>query len=298
MTPRALIVDDDAAFIDAAVRVLQAEGFHVVGAAGSGAQAVELAERLEPDIVLVDIHLDDENGFDVVRQLASARARPANMLLLSTHSSADFAELIAESPVLGFLSKSKLSGHAVRGFLEDRTHGSGCRHEALVYSASDELVEGAVPFLRKGLEAGEVTLVVLREAGNKLLREALGADGSHVEYLDALDWYQSPTHAFEGYQRYMDEQFARGAERVRVVAEVIWSAAPPIEWKRYESRISAGLASVPASLICAYDSRELPNDLIETAERTHPLLRGRDGARPNARHTEAGHYLRELAVAQ
>src|SRR6185312_14743775 len=118
--------------------------------------------------------------------------------------------------------KTELSADAIRDFLTDSSHGGGCRHEALVYSAKDELVAGAVPFMRQGLTRGDDLLVVLRDEGRTVLQRALGADAARIDFADAAAWYRSPEHAFERYSRYVGERLARGAHRIRVVAEVIW----------------------------------------------------------------------------
>ena len=205
---------------------------------------------------------------------------------------------MAVTPVLGFVSKNELSAGAVRDFLADRSHGRGCRHEALVYSSPDELAVAAVPFIREGLSRGEHQLVVLREAGRTILQRALGADAARIEFADAVTWYQSPEHAFQQYTRYLDEHLARGAPRVRVVAEVIWpqssATADVAGWKRYEAGISAALAAVPVSFICTYDTQELPAGIITDARRTHPVLRNADGARPSGHYVQPATFVRGL----
>jgi hypothetical protein len=205
---------------------------------------------------------------------------------------------VAVTPVLGFISKNELSADAIRDFLADRTHGRCCRHEALIYSATDELAAGTLPFLRQGLTPGDHLLVVLREEGRALLQRALGGDAARIEFADAVAWYQSPEHAFRQYRRYVEHQLERGAPRVRVVAEVIWpqssATAEVAGWKRYEAGISVAMASVPVSFICAYNTRELPAGIIRDAERTHPVLRTADGARPSAHYSQPGAFIRDL----
>jgi len=208
------------------------------------------------------------------------------------------AELVAVTPVLGFIAKSEFSAELIRDFLADRSHGHGCRHEALLYSSTDEFAAATLPFVEEGLTAGDDLLVVLREAGRTVLREALGSDADRIEYADALSWYRSPEHAFHGYTRFLDDHPAGGAARVRVVAEVIWpessSAAGVAGWKRYEAGISPAMASVPVSFICAYDTRELPAGIITDARRTHPVLRTAEGARPSEHYAPPAVFVREL----
>src|ERR1700748_2082375 len=69
MTLRCLIVDDSEAVLRAAADLLAGEGMIVAGVATNGADAVRLVEELEPDVVLVDIVLGAESGFDLVRRL-------------------------------------------------------------------------------------------------------------------------------------------------------------------------------------------------------------------------------------
>ncbi len=74
---------------------------------------------MRPDVVLVDITLDGESGFDLARRLAEPDrvGRPA-VILISTHAQEDLADLIAECPAAGFLSKSELSADAIRRVLD------------------------------------------------------------------------------------------------------------------------------------------------------------------------------------
>ena len=117
MAPRCLIVDDNAAFLQAASSLLAGEGLTVVGCASTIAEALALAGDLDPDVILVDIVLGPESGFELVRRLAAAETR-ATVILVSTHSEADFAELIAEAPAAGFVPKSELSATAIRELAE------------------------------------------------------------------------------------------------------------------------------------------------------------------------------------
>ncbi len=116
MPLRYLLVDDNHAFLEAASVLLEREGVTVVGVASSIAEALRQARALRPDVILVDIGLGDESGFDLARLLAQdgqgGQGVGAEVILISTRAEADYAELIAESPAAGFLPKSELS---VRG---------------------------------------------------------------------------------------------------------------------------------------------------------------------------------------
>jgi CheY-like chemotaxis protein len=109
---RCLIVDDNEEFLASASRLLESQGLEIVGLASSGQEALRLAEALRPEVALVDVQLGEEDGLEVTRQL-SADGRPIAVVLISTHSRDDLAELIADSPALGFLPKTALSAAAI-----------------------------------------------------------------------------------------------------------------------------------------------------------------------------------------
>jgi DNA-binding NarL/FixJ family response regulator len=118
---RCLIVDDNRRFLDAARDLLDLQGITVVGMASSGAEALRQVEELRPDVMLVDIDLGEESGFELARRLdRDVGPVPPRMILISTHAEQDYAELIAASPAVGFLPKSALSAAAIRGLLDGR----------------------------------------------------------------------------------------------------------------------------------------------------------------------------------
>ncbi len=118
MTNRCLIVDDSTRFLEVARRVLDGDDVTIVGVAGSIAEALDLVGRLRPDVVLVDIDLAGESGFELARRLhEQPGAADRQVILISSHDPEDFAELIAASPVVGFLAKSELSGRAILDLL-------------------------------------------------------------------------------------------------------------------------------------------------------------------------------------
>ncbi|MDP9303546.1 MAG: response regulator transcription factor [Actinomycetota bacterium] len=122
MAIRVLIVDDNGSFLDAARVLLEREGLGVVGVASTAAEALRRAEELSPDVVLVDITLGRESGFELTRRLVEdGRCEGSAVILISTHSEADFADLIAESQAVGFVPKSDLSAEAIRRILDGRS---------------------------------------------------------------------------------------------------------------------------------------------------------------------------------
>jgi DNA-binding NarL/FixJ family response regulator len=120
MPLRCLLVDDNLAFLGAATVLLEREGITVAGTATNSAEALRQAEELRPDVILVDIGLGKESGFDVARLLArSGQGGGATVILISARAEADYAELIADSPAAGFLPKSELSAPEITRVLGD-----------------------------------------------------------------------------------------------------------------------------------------------------------------------------------
>ena len=118
MSIRCLLVDDSDAFLKAASDLLQREGVTVLGVAVSSAEALRQARALRPDVILVDIGLGHESGFDLARLLAQdVQAGRAEVILISARAESDYAELIAESPAAGFLVKPELSAQAISRIL-------------------------------------------------------------------------------------------------------------------------------------------------------------------------------------
>ena len=118
MALRCLLVDDSDAFLEAASDLLRGEGVTVVGVASNTADALRQARALRPDVVLVDIGLGDESGFDLARLLAvDGQAGGAEVIMVSARAEMDYSELIAASSAAGFLAKSDLSAREIERIL-------------------------------------------------------------------------------------------------------------------------------------------------------------------------------------
>ena len=118
MALRCLIVDDNDDFLAAARDLLGRQGISVVGVASSGPEALERLGELQPDVTLIDVDLGGESGFDLARRFAETERAATRVVLISTYAEGDVADLIAASHAVGFVSKSQLSGDAIRDLLE------------------------------------------------------------------------------------------------------------------------------------------------------------------------------------
>src|SRR6266576_2108434 len=89
-----LIVDDHPSFRASARRMLEADGYEVVGEAEDAGAALAAARRLLPELVLLDVRLPDTDGFEVARSLLDADGNVADgrvpqIVLISSHESTD-----------------------------------------------------------------------------------------------------------------------------------------------------------------------------------------------------------------
>jgi CheY-like chemotaxis protein len=119
MRLRCLIVDDNEAFLASASRLLESQGAEVVGCAASSAEAMSLATNLSPSVVLVDVHLGDEDGVELARRLSEQPEAPP-VVLISTRSADEVLELLDDGPAIGFLAKKALSADALLEILDHR----------------------------------------------------------------------------------------------------------------------------------------------------------------------------------
>jgi DNA-binding NarL/FixJ family response regulator len=116
MRPTVLLVDDHDGFRTRARAMLEAQGFDVVGEAADGRAAVAAAERLRPDVALVDIGLPGLDGFQVAAAIRDA-ATASHIVLISGREAADFGTRVAGSAADGFIPKVDLSGDALLALL-------------------------------------------------------------------------------------------------------------------------------------------------------------------------------------
>jgi len=108
-----LLVDDHAGFRARARVMLEAEGFDVVGEAADGRSGLAMAERLHPDVALVDVQLPDISGFEVAAGLRTSDSA-RRIILISGRDEAEYGERAARSSADGFIAKADLSGDMVR----------------------------------------------------------------------------------------------------------------------------------------------------------------------------------------
>lgn len=113
MSPaRVLVVDDHEGFRAVARALLESDGLLVVAEASDGLEAVAATRLFAPDLVLLDVHLPDADGFEVSERL-SALPSPPVVVLTSSRPVADLRRRLEESPAARFVPKDLLSGAAL-----------------------------------------------------------------------------------------------------------------------------------------------------------------------------------------
>ena len=126
MRPTVLIVDDHEGFRQSASAMLEAEGFHVIGQAADGPEAVAQAERLRPEVVLLDVQLPGVDGFAVAERLAALSEAP-RVVLISSRDASSYGRRVGEASARGFITKRSSRARRSRpSWAERRCERSGC----------------------------------------------------------------------------------------------------------------------------------------------------------------------------
>ncbi len=115
---RVLIADDHRLFADALQAILAGdERIEVVGKASDGAEAVELARTLGPDVVLMDVSMPVLDGFEATREIRSAR-EGVRVLMLTGSNSRDDVDRSREAGASGYVTKDRIASELVTAIVE------------------------------------------------------------------------------------------------------------------------------------------------------------------------------------
>jgi DNA-binding NarL/FixJ family response regulator len=120
--PRVLLADDHPAMLALTADALAGECL-VVGRVGDGYELLAEAERLHPDVIVLDITMPRLDGIEAARQLRCSH-RPARLVFLTVHEDADYARAALDAGGLGYVVKTRLASDllpAIRAALADQS---------------------------------------------------------------------------------------------------------------------------------------------------------------------------------
>lgn len=109
-----VIVDDHAPFRVSARKLLEGEGYEVVGEAGDAATAVATVDALRPEVVLLDVVLPDASGLEIADRLVASGAK---VVLVSSRDRGDLGGRLRRTRAAGFIPKDELSAETLAELL-------------------------------------------------------------------------------------------------------------------------------------------------------------------------------------
>lgn len=162
-------------------------------------------------------------------------------------------------------------------------HGEGFVHQAVIYGSDQEFMDVALAFVEEGLSAKQPTLAAVQARHIENLRAALGGTPEGLTLHPVEDWYETSTRTRDKFARWVSEQ-SPVTGRARLMGEPPWALENEARvrgWARHESVFNVAFASLPVTLICPYDTRVLPEEILAHAHGTHPEIVDGGGAFPS-----------------
>lgn len=163
----------------------------------------------------------------------------------------------------------------------------GFRHEAFFYSGDDEFLAGTVPYLEEGICGGETVLVVLPERRMRLVREALGAIASAVEFWPMANVGRNPARLIPAWRDFL--RTCDVEQGVRGLGEPVSperSAAEVEECELHERLFNLAFARErKLTVMCPYDTSGLGDEVLLGAERSHPVCASAHGRSVSPRYS-------------
>jgi anti-sigma regulatory factor (Ser/Thr protein kinase) len=160
------------------------------------------------------------------------------------------------------------------GAIETSPH-TGIHHSAVFYGDADELLAGVAPPLQAALAEDQPVLVALTTENSRRLRELIGDEAEHVEFLEMEAVGLNPARVIPAWREFVDANVS--AEKPGLgICEPIWADRTTdelTECQHHEALVNVAFRSDPEwSLLCPYDTSSLPDRVLEEAMRSHPIL--------------------------
>lgn len=183
---RLLLADDHALFRDSLRGLLAQRGVEVVGAAGNGREAFEMARSLRPDVVLMDLAMPEMDGLEATRRISAELPEIKIVVLTASVDDADLFEAI-KSGAEGYLLKD-LEADKFFALLEGVARGEPALTPALARKLLDELKSPRAAAQREnpdaltGRETEVLQQMVRGVTSNRALAAELGVSENTVKF--------------------------------------------------------------------------------------------------------------------
>ncbi len=148
------------------------------------------------------------------------------------------------------------------------------QHALLVYDTDDAFAAGAARHLDAGIDADHSVLAVTTSDKRLILRDALGLRSARVAFVDSDEVYTRPEDVLAHYDSTLRSLLRHGASGISLYGEIPVGDTPAEwdNWISYEAIVNRAFAGRPASMLCGYDTRIVPGDVIARAYEAHPQL--------------------------
>ena len=204
--PRVLLVDDHRQFL-AAVSAMLAEDFDVVGAATDGRDALDMAARLDPELIVLDVEMPGLDGFQTLRALQEAGFAKTPAVFLSMHDGDEYVSEAFQCGARGYVIKPRISRDLTSALDQALLDGAfvpsltplfqladGGMHAVQLRNDSEQFLDDVASFFDFALRGDDATCVIataqVREGLHERLRtlghDVGGSSGGHKRHV-AID---------------------------------------------------------------------------------------------------------------
>ena len=283
-SPRILVVEDHEPFRRFIRLGLQEREHRIIGEVSDGLEAVQLAEELQPDLILLDIGLQRLNGIEAAKRIRGV-APNAKLLFVSLESSSEVVEEILRLGAHGYVHKQRADRDlqpAIDAVLEgkrfvsnelefnDASHTQAShRHEIFFCSDDSILVDGLADFIAGALSIGNAAIVWATEVHQEILVERLRARGVDIDAAVQAGTYISsdaaetpdPVRMLQAVRDLSEAASKAGTKHPRVAvcgerAGRLWAEGKTDAAIRLEQLCNELAQQCDIEILCAYPSPE------------------------------------------
>jgi DNA-binding NarL/FixJ family response regulator len=185
--PLRILIVDDHAVVRRGVRSLleSEEGFEITGEATTGREAVDMARRLQPDVVVMDLSLPELNGLDATLQILKDSPR-SEILVLTMHHSEELARDVLQAGARGYVLKSDADHSLIAAVKSLREHKPFLSSKVTEFVLDDYLrrTDALDEMAHEAVTAREREIIQLLAEG-KSNKEAASTLGISVKTIEA-----------------------------------------------------------------------------------------------------------------